>query len=371
MKHCVRCVLPDTRPNLLFDAEGVCSACRNHATKKDVDWESRAAEFRALAARLRSLGREYDCIVPVSGGKDSTWQTIVCLEHGLKPLALTWKSPSRTDLGRENLENLVRLGVDHVDFSVNPAVEKEFCRRSLAKYGTPMIPMHLAIFMLPLRFARRFGVPIVFYGENSAFEYGHDEDATRGFALTKEWFRKYGVTHGTTAADWVSDGLSAADLSPYTPPSDDELARHGIRSAFLGYYFPWDPRATFAAAAARGFKASAEGPKTGLYDFADVDDHFISIHHFLKWYKFGFTRLADNLSLEIRSARMTRAQAVEILARAGDPTPRTDIARFCGYLGVTEDAFYALIESFRNPALWKRVGERWVMPDYLAPEVFA
>lgn len=368
MRYCRRCVLPDTRPNLHLDAEGICNACRSHATRPAIDWEARQAAFRALCAGLRARPSGYDCLIPVSGGKDSTWQVALCLEHGLRPLAVTWRTPARTAIGQRNLDNLVSLGVDHIDYRISPLVERRFMLKALERFGSTAIPMHLALFNIPLNLAVRFQVPLVVWGENSAFEYGSAAEAHQGFRLDGAWYRSYGVTHGTTAADWVDDDLSAKDLAGYFGPDPDTLEAQGVRAVFLGYYFPWDPETSLAAAVAHGFRYEAQGARTGLYDYADIDDDFISIHHWLKWYKFGFTRLFDNLSLEIRNGRITRDAAVEMIRARGDQTPWADIDRFCAFSGITRARFLEICERFRNPEVWVREGERWRIRDFLVPD---
>ena len=136
MRYCSSCILPDTRPGLTFGEDGVCSACRAHGVKQtEVDWDARAARFAELVERVRERGAPYDCLLPVSGGKDSTWQTLKCLEAGLHPLAVTWKTPGRTELGQRNLDNLVELGVDHLDFQINPVVERRFMLKAFERFG--------------------------------------------------------------------------------------------------------------------------------------------------------------------------------------------------------------------------------------------
>lgn len=151
MKWCAACVLPDTRPNLRIGGDGVCNACRAHATKPAIDWAARSSQLANVVAqaRRRAGGRGWDCVIPVSGGKDSTWQTLKCLELGLRPLAVTWKTPARTEIGRRNLENLVALGVDHIDWQINPKVEARFMLKAFEKFGSTAIPMHLALFAIP------------------------------------------------------------------------------------------------------------------------------------------------------------------------------------------------------------------------------
>jgi len=368
MRYCAACVIPDTRPHICFDEYGVCNACRSHATKRQIDWNARKQAFAAVAAHARSRSTGYDCLIPVSGGKDSTWQVVTCLAFGLNPLAVTWKTPARTPIGQKNLDNLVRLGVDHIDYQVNPRVEKKFLRLTFERYGTTAIPMHLALFNIPLKIAVRFNIPLVVWGENSAFEYGGTDDERKGFALTDTWLRNYGVTHGTIARDWVCEELTEKELTPYFGPSADELAARGILAVFLGYYFPWDPAETYRIAREHGFTSRAAGAKTGYYDYADIDDEFISIHHWLKWYKFGFTRLYDNLSLEIRNGRMSRAEAIDIIWQRGDETPYEDIEKFCAFTGMSTRLFFEIAERFRNPRIWTKKNGSWCIENFLIPD---
>lgn len=369
MKYCRRCILPDTRPGLRIGSNGICSACLAHEEKEaEVDWENRRREFDALVTEAKQLKRGYDCIIPVSGGKDSTWQVIQCLRLGLRPLAVSWKPPARTEIGAANLVNLIRLGVDHIDYQVNPNVEKKFLYEALTRYGTPAIPMHMAMFGIPLTLACKFSIPLVIWGENPADEYVGKGSEGRGWRFDSRWIQRFGVTHGTTARDWVSPKLTVEELTPYFGPTDQELERSGVRALFLGYYFKWDPFETFEVARQNGFQARPEGPKTGYYDFADIDDDFISIHHHLKWFKFGFTRTFDNLSLEIRNHRMTRQDAVHILRERGDETPHEDIEKFCSFTGITLSRFRETSEKFRNPDIWVKKNGAWMIEDFLLPD---
>lgn len=368
MKYCTRCIIPDTRPNITFDSHDVCNACRAHDSRPEIGWEARERAFRAVVENARARSCGYDCVIPVSGGKDSTWQVIKCLEYGLNPLAVTWKTPGRTELGQHNLDCLVRLGVDHIDYQISPVVERKFVYRSFKQYGSTAIPMHMALFNIPLTIAARFSVPLVVWGENSAFEYGGKAEEQTGFQLDDNWLRKYGVTHATTAADWVRDDLTERELTAYFGPSESELKEKGVLAVFLGYYFSWDPETSLHAALDSGFQVRQEGPKTGYYNYADIDDDFISIHHWLKWYKFGFTRLFDNLSLEIRNGRMSREQAIEALQQFGSQTPREDIVRLSDFLRITVDHFFKICESFRNHDVWIRKQGRWVIEDFLVTD---
>lgn len=368
MRWCRACLLPDTRPNLTIGSDGVCTACRTHGTKRAIDWPARAALLDDVAKEAKERAQGYDCVIPVSGGKDSTWQTLTCLELGLRPLAVTWKTPARTASGQRNLDNLVSLGVDHIDWQINPTVEARFMVKAFDRYGSTAIPMHMALFAIPLAVAARFRIPLVVWGENSAFEYGAADEAHTGFALDERWLKTYGVTHGTTAADWIDEALSAKDLAAYFAPTATELETAGVRAIFLGWYLPWDPDETRRVAQAHGFRVDPDGPRTGYYDFADIDDDFISIHHWMKWYKFGFTRLFDNLSLEIRNGRLSRPQALEIAQQAGEQRPVEDIAKFCDFAGISQTAFFMMAERFRNAAVWAKDAEgRHYIPGFPVP----
>lgn len=368
MKYCTRCIIPYTRPGIRFDAQGNCN-CATAADKAQIDWAEREKLFRDVvdAAKKRSSANGYDCIIPVSGGKDSTWQVVKCLEYGLRPLCVTWRPPRRTELGQKNLDNLVRLGVDHIDWSISPAVEKKFTYAAFKKFGSTAIPMHMAIFSIPLNVAVRFRIPLVIWGENSAFEYGGETDQRQGFRLDRAWLARNGVTNGTTAKDWVSNELTPKDLVPYFGPTDEELEAAGTLAVFLGYYFRWDPVETFQIAAKHGFSRGAAA-RTGFYDFADVDDDFISLHHWLKWHKFGFTRTYDNLSLEIRNGRMSRQDAITLIKMRGDETPHEDIEEFCNWLGISREEFFEIVEKHRNKDVWTKKDGKWVIEDFLVPD---
>ena len=287
------------------------------------------------------------------------------LGKGLTPLAVTWATPARTEIGQRNLENLISLGVDHIDYRIQPKVEKRFMWKAFQEFGSTAIPMHMAIFSIPLNIAYKFDIPLIIYGENAAFEYGSSSEATQGFEMNDEWLKKFGVTHGTGPEDWVSRGFSEKELAGYFRPKAPELKEKNIRSIFLGQYFRWDPESVKDFAKSIGFDFEEGKSRTGYYDFADIDDDFISIHHWMKWYKFGFTRLFDNLSLEIRNSRMTREKAIDIIETIGDQTPHSDIEKCCEFMEISVPEFFKAAEKFRNTNIWKKDGDKWVLPDFI------
>ncbi len=365
MKWCNKCILPDSRPGISINQNGTCNACSSHVLKAEaIDWVEREKQFKSLVQTVKTKSKGFDCIVPVSGGKDSTWQVVKCLEHGLRPLAVTWKTPARTKIGQDNLDNLVNLGVDHIDWQVNPLVEKKFMLKAFRKYGSTAIPMHMALFNIPLMLAIKLKIPLVVWGENSAFEYGSQNNESLGHRLNADWLKQFGVTHGTTAIDWIDTELSEKDLSSYFGPTDNEINGTDIHAIFLGHFFKWDVETSLKVALENGFKINA-APRTGIYNYADIDDDFISIHHWLKWFKFGITRSFDNLSLEIRNGRIKRSDAINTIKNLGEEKPIKDIQKLCSFLEISEKDFYGVAETFRNLDIWKKVDNAWRIEGFL------
>jgi N-acetyl sugar amidotransferase len=365
LEYCKHCILPNTRPRIVINKNRICSAC-NFSYQKDmkINWNTRKNEFLKIINNKRK-NNKYDCLIPVSGGKDSTWQVITALKYKLKPLCVTWNTPARNTIGQKNLRNLINLGVDHIDFTINPKIEKKFILKSFEKYGNPLIPMHMAIHSIPINLAIKFKIPLVIWGENSAAEYGGNEKYLENERMNRRWKKLYGVTHGTTAKDWVDKDMKLKDLAPYSWPTDKEVKKNKIQEIFLGYYFKWDPDKIFKISKKFGF-TSASKPKTGFYSYADIDDEFlITVHHWMKWYKFGFTRLWDNLTLEIRNKRLTRKKAIQIVSKQGNLIPIKEINKFCKYLNINRNYFLRIAEKFRNKAIWKKENKIWKIKKFL------
>lgn len=364
---CRNCLIPSTRPNVSFDKFNICSQCRNYKSKLQINWQYKKREFVELIKKIKKKKKLYDCVIPVSGGKDSTWQVIKCLQLGLKPLCVTWKTIFRTKIGEQNLKNLINLGVDHIDWTMNPKIEKKFIYKTFLTSGSTALPMHYAIFSIPLNVAYNFDIPLVVWGENSAVEYGNSSLADSQ-KFNKEWLKKYGVNNNTALSFWQSK-LKKIDLRAYQSPSFKKIRRKNINIVFLGDYFKWDPLNSYNVAKKRGF-LKIKKPITGSYNFADIDDDTISIHHWLKWYKFGFTREFDNFSIEIRSGRMSRKEAITKLKKLNFYTPPTlSIKKFCKYLEIDDKKFFRIAESFRNKNIWFKEKNKWRIKNFLLDNI--
>ena len=190
-----------------------------------VNWSSKLTILKEITNKIKKKSKfGFDCLIPVSGGKDSTWQTYHCLKLGLKPLAFTWKNPGMTFVGQKNLDNLIKIGVDHIQWTVNPAIEAKFMLKTFKKLGSAAIPMHFAIHNIATRIANKFGIPLIVWGENSAVEYGQVSRADLDSVMSNSWRKYYGVNNGTVIYDWVGNDLKKKDLLSYMPSSSKNMS---------------------------------------------------------------------------------------------------------------------------------------------------
>ena len=358
MKYCDHCILPDTRPNITIMSDGICTACHNHTNKEKINWKKKKKEFEKIIQIIKKKKNIYDCLIPVSGGKDSTWQVLKILSYGLNPLTFTYKPILRTKIGQRNLDNLKRIGVHHIDFTVNEIAEKKFLKKAFFKFGAVALPMHMAMWNISYNLAKSFKIPYIIWGENSANEYGGSKKDQKLKNLDKKWIKKYGINFNTTADDWISKDLTEKELAPLIKLKTSRNNKLKPISIFLGDYFKWDPLQTFKIAKKFGFRENLREPKIGIYKYADIDDDLISIHHFLKIFKFGFSRDYDNLSLEIRNKRISRKQAVRIIKKNSFKIPNNDIKKFCKLIGISKEKFFNVCEKFRNKKIWYK-DKKW------------
>jgi len=341
---CNKCVLPNTRPNLQFNIDGICSACINHQ-KKNINWKKRYDILKKLVKKIKNKKRNFDCLIPVSGGKDSTWQVHVAQKLGLKCLTYTYKPFDRTKIGSKNLKNLISLGVDHIDWTLNPILEKKMLLQSFKKLGSTAIVMHLMIHNISQYLAIQHKIPLIIWGENSDTEYGTGN--LNNFVLDDQWRKKYSVTQNSSLKDFLSKNITKEELLSIFP----NYKKKEVLEIFLGSFIKWDPKLIYKYSKKIGFVASKK-PITGLYKYADIDDELISIHHWLKWYKFGFTRDFDNLSIEIRSGRLSRSAAIKIIKKIKIKPPLRIIKKFCKVTNISIRNFFKICEKFRNKKIW-------------------
>ena len=369
LKYCTRCVMPDTKPDLKLDEQGVCNACRAYESRRAVDWEARRKELPALLDKYRSKnGSNWDCIVPVSGGKDSTFQVIRMLQLGLNPLCVTATTCDLSDIGRRNITNLKNLGVDYVEFSPNPVVRRKLNRIGLQQVGDISWPEHVGIFTIPVRAAVQYNVPLLVWGENSQNEYGGPAAAAENNVLDRRWLEEFGGLLGLRVSDLIGlEGITAKDLIPYTYPSDDELRRVGVTGLFLGYYLPWDGYANALIAQASGFETLSHTVEGSVVNYENVDNHQTGIHDYFKFLKFGFGRATDIACLHLRRGRITRQDAQDMVRRHDGKFPWTyldkSLEKILSPLDLSVDDFVKICDRFTNKKIFLKDGKGNLVKD--------
>lgn len=350
--------MPDTKPNLFLDEEGVCNACRSYENRKVVNWDLRKEELMVLLNKYRSKdSSNWDCIVPVSGGKDSTFQVVRLLQLGMNPLCVTASTCDLTEIGRKNIENIKQLGVDYLEFSPNPRVRAKLNYIGLTKVGDISWPEHVSIFTIPVRVAVQYNIPLIIWGENSQNEYGGPAADSDRNVLDRRWLEEFGGLLGLRVSDLVGiDGIAQKDLIPYTYPTDEDLKKVGVTGLFLGYYLPWDGYSNSLLAQAHGFQTWYKVTEGSIVNYENLDNYQTAIHEFFKFIKFGFGRASDHASLHIRRGRLTREDGIYLVSKHDGKFPSTYLDRplseILKPLGMTVDEFVRVADKFTNKKLF-------------------
>ena len=293
VRYCKKCVMPDTKPDLKFDEEGVCSACRYFESRQKVDWEAREKELEIILERYRRVtDSNYDCIVPVSGGKDSTYAVVKMLDFGMTPLCVTATTDCLSELGKRNIENIKNLGVDHIAVSTDPVLRRKINRLTLSELGDISWPEHVTIFTIPVRIAVQTRVPLIIWGENSQNENGGPVADAESNVLTRRWLEEFGGLLGFRVSDLLDTlGVPSKKLAQYTYPRDETLEDVGVTGLFLGYYLPWDGHNNALVAQAYGFEVSPKRVEGSIVNYENLDNHQMRIHDYFKFLKFGYDKL--------------------------------------------------------------------------------
>ena len=348
MNFCKNCVLPDTKPDLLFDDTGVCSACRAFENRATVDWVARELEFRAVVEQFKGRA-SWDCIVPVSGGKDSTVQVLTVLNQGLRPLCVAARTCDLTPIGRRNLDNIANLGVDLIELTPDQQLRKRLNKVSLERVGDISWPEHVAIFTSPVKIAVKFGVPLIVWGENSQNEYGGPKESQQNQFLDRNWLEEFGGLLGQRVEDLVdTDNVPSEALEFYTYPSDEELIGAQITGVFLGHFFPWDGLSNAILATAYGFESWPSRTQGSMVNYENLDNYQAGIHEYFKYLKYGFGRTSDHVSMHIRRGRINRNVGVQIVRNLDGVLPThylgQSLESTLANCGISLDEFY----EFRN-----------------------
>jgi N-acetyl sugar amidotransferase len=360
MQYCTNCIMPTTRPEQVFDG-GVCDACHSATDKHTtIDWEVRQKEFEEILSKYRGDGSDYDCIIPVSGGKDSCYQAITMRDkYGMTPLCVTHTPCDLTDVGIKNLDFLRDQGFDLVQISANRKNYKELVRIGFFKLGDCCWPEHIGIFTAPIRVAVNYKIPLLIWGENSQFEYGGPATHKDNNFLDRNWLEQFQMS-GHRLQDVVHDGVRMDDIKTLHYPSDDEVQEVGVTGLFLGYFEKWDSKRNTDLCCSLGWNKNPDGAVEGAYnDIENLDCKWIGgLHDYMKFIKYGYGRATDQLCIEIRAGRMTRDEAITALKLTDEgDIPWKYAPDFMDYLGITEKEFLENLDRFTNKMIFVRDDE--------------
>jgi len=360
IKYCNTCTsVSSSAIPLEFDELGVCSGCQTSKEKTSVNWERRKRLFESLVDSYRSKDHGYDCIIPVSGGKDSYWQIHLIKEHGLNPLLVTYHGNNYTPIGIRNLINMRDVfNVDHIFYTPSINLLKKMNRTCQHLMGDMNWHAHAGIFTYPIRVAVEKKIPLMIWGEHGFMDLG----GMHSYKDLVEFTYRYRHEHCLRGYEWsdiieasknFNDEIFEAEIIQWKYPSDESIEKVGVRGIYISNFFQWD--------------ANKHGPlmkdkydfKEADFDFertyrkmSNLDDmHENGIHDYMKWVKFGYGRATDHTTKDIRSGIMSRNEGIEIIKRM-DSIKSKDLFRWLDYVGWTEAKFDYIADTFRDPRVW-------------------
>ena len=361
MKYCTRCVMPDTRPGLYLDGDGVCSACRAAERKKSNDWNARMEELKKLCDKYRGRnGDYYDCIIAVSGGKDSHFQIYVMKElMKMNPLLVNVANFSWTDAGRHNFDNMSEaFGCDTISLHLNRKAARKMFRKAFEKLGSPCWYWDRAVYVFPIRMGINMRIPLIVYGENINYEYGGPQRQETYSA--KEQINNDCVKQ-VDWDFWLDEDITMKDFNACVYPTKEEIEKAALEPIYLSYFVPWDGYHNYEIAKKYGFKSLGDTWKREGYieDYDQIDAIGYLVHPWLKYYKFGHARATDVSSYWVRTGRLTRDEAIKLVKDHDHKLDSRALEDFLEFTGYTEREFWEIAERFRNKDIWDKVGGKW------------
>jgi len=352
MRYCVKCLYPNTKPDLFFNDKGVCSACTAFEAREKTDWGKREKEFELLCDGLIQEDWRYHCIVPVSGGKDSHYQVIKAKEYGLNPLAVCAVTDDLSSIGRKNLNNISTL-CDTIEINLNSVVRRKINAYTLKEIGDISWAEHITIFTLPVYISNAFGIPLIIWGENPQNEYGGPYKSQTTHNLDNRWLQEYGGLNGLRVSDLIDQKLfTDKELAMYKYP----LNIGQTKGIFLGQYFPWHGDENARIAMQHGFK-TFYGPVEGIgYDYENIDNYQTGIHDYFKYLKFGFGRCTDLVNNHIRRGHISREEGKEIVMIYDGVFPKTylgtSLEDILSKINMSVSEFLVVCNKFANRELF-------------------
>lgn len=357
MTYCRRCIYPIVAATpITIGDDGVCSGCKTHDEQEKIDWDRREAAFQELVADYKSdNGRNYDCLIPVSGGKDSFWQIhLVKMVYGMNPLLVTYGENNETGVGRRNIQRMREsFNVDHYHFTPSIDVLKRMNKVGFVKMGDSDMHAHLGINTVPIQMAVRLEIPLIIWGEHGFMNLGGMHSYKDMVEYTKR-LRKEHLCHGYDWDDFVGEeGLTEKDLLWSMYPDDADIERVGVRGIFISNFFGWNPnRHTQEMVERYGFELWPRPfDRTWRRESNLNNIHENGVHDYMKYVKFGYGRATDHACRDIRNGVLTRDEAIK-LVRQYDHVVPGDLPRWLDYVGMDRTEFEAIANRFRDRRVW-------------------
>ncbi len=368
MRYCKKCLQPDTRPGIVFDDEQVCFACRYEESKATIDWEAREAELRAIADEAieesKKRGNTYDCIIGVSGGKDSTFQAVYAKEKlGLNPLLINCMPDEITEIGLKNINNLNNLGFDIISIRPNPVVAKKLARKSFFERGNIIAASEYCLWASSYIMADKFNIPLIIQGENAALTLGAAKNQdTSGDAFSVV---QLDTIRGASVSSFVdlSNNITEKDLFLYKIPDVDAMKAKGVKAIFLQYYAKeWSQVYNADFSVARGLTGRSDDlHNLGRYRrYTALDSDLQIVNQMIKYLKFGFGYATDEICYDIREGRFTREDGKWYVNEYDGLCGQKYIDDACRYLSITESEFWDVVDRYVNTDLFEKRDGRWV-----------
>ncbi len=381
VKFCRRCVMSNQRPvsevefkhtietkkrTMAFDEEGICDACRANEQKEKIDWEKREKELFQLLDKYRSKDGSYDCLVPGSGGKDSAYQAhVLKYKYGMNPLTVTWPPILYTDYGYQNWKNWIDIGgFDNVSFRRNGKVMKLLTKLAIENLLHPFQTFILGQKNLGPKLAAKFGIPLVFYGENEA-EYGNPIADNSSSLRDKSFHTFKNIDELYLGGVSVKDlrekyNVGISDLLAFLPAPAEELEKANIQVHYLGYYLRWTPQEVYYYAVENtGFKARPFRTQGTYSKYNSIDDKIDDLHYYTTFMKFGIGRATYDASQEIRNHHITREEGQALVKKFDGEFPDKYFNDIMEYIEMEPQHFHDLCDRFRSPHLWVKLNGEW------------
>tara|TARA_Y100001970_G_scaffold250206_1_gene321698 strand:+ start:17290 stop:18516 length:1227 start_codon:yes stop_codon:yes gene_type:complete len=380
---CSKCVMSNQRPSsvpefkhtkeregakyLRINDKGICDACiQGEIKKNDIDWDKREEELLELLDKYRSNDGSYDCLVPGSGGKDSVYQAhILKYKYGMHPLLTTWPPILYTEYGYENFKNWIEIGgFDNITFKQNGKAMKILTKLSIENLLHPFQTFILGQKNLAPKIAAKFGIDLVFYGENEA-EYGNPIADNSKSLRDKSYFTYNNIKDmylgGLPIRNILEKyDLDLVDLNTFLPLPSEEFNKTNIQIHYLGYYLRWIPQeAYYYAVEHTNFKARPFRTQGTFSKYNSIDDKIDDLHYYTTFIKYGIGRATYDASQEIRNDHLERDEAKALVKRFDGEFPDRYFDEIMKYLDIEPDRFHELCNEFRSPHLWKKVNDKW------------